>query len=62
MSQEELTYLQLKRSYIGVVERGTRNTSLQNIDKIIHALNGSLSAYTGILFPFILIPTRLLAS
>ncbi|MGG4507534.1 helix-turn-helix domain-containing protein [Heyndrickxia sporothermodurans] len=46
MSQEELAMLaNLDRSYIGGVERGTRNISLQNIGKITHALNVSLSYF-----------------
>ncbi|MBP0726418.1 helix-turn-helix transcriptional regulator [Bacillus sp. RG28] len=46
MSQEVLAiHANLDRSYIGGVERGTRNISLQNIEKITNALNVSLSYF-----------------
>lgn len=46
MSQEALAmYANLDRSYIGGVERGTRNVSLQNIEKITRAFNVSLSYF-----------------
>jgi transcriptional regulator with XRE-family HTH domain len=39
-SQEELAHqCQLDRSYIGGVERGQRNVSLMNVQKIAKALN-----------------------
>jgi transcriptional regulator with XRE-family HTH domain len=46
MSQEYLAILaNLDRSYIGGVERGARNISLQNIEKITRALTVSLSYF-----------------
>lgn len=43
ISQENLAHLSgLDRSYIGGVERGERNISLINIQKIANALNISL--------------------
>lgn len=46
MSQEELGELaQLQSSYIGGVERGERNVSLETLEKIIKALNMSFSEF-----------------
>lgn len=46
MSQENLALRSnLDRSYIGGVERGERNISLQNIERITNALNVSLSYF-----------------
>lgn len=40
ISQEELAFLcGLHRTYISDIERGTRNVSLENIEKIARALN-----------------------
>jgi len=42
ISQEELAFLcGLHRTYISDIERGTRNVSLENIEKIARALNVS---------------------
>lgn len=42
MTQEELGELaQLQSSYIGGIERGERNISLETLDKIVHALKVS---------------------
>ncbi len=44
LSQEELAYLcDLHRTYIGSIERGERNVSLQNISTIAKALKCSPS-------------------
>ena len=44
MSQEDLADLSgLSRQYIGDVERGTRNISLVNIEKIANAFEITLS-------------------
>lgn len=46
MSQEELGELaSLQSSYIGGVERGERNVSLETLEKIINALNISYSEF-----------------
>lgn len=43
ISQEELAFQTgLHRTYISDVERGTRNVSLENIEKIAQALNISI--------------------
>lgn len=43
MSQEELAFESgLHRTYISDIERGTRNVSIRNIEKIAKALNVSL--------------------
>jgi transcriptional regulator with XRE-family HTH domain len=43
ISQEELTFeSRLHRTYISDIERGTRNVSIKNIEKIARALNVSL--------------------
>ena len=44
VSQEEFAYMcGLDRTYIGGIERGERNVSLLNIEKIAEALKISLS-------------------
>jgi transcriptional regulator with XRE-family HTH domain len=43
MSQEELSFeSELHRTYISDIERGTRNVSIKNIEKIAKALNVTL--------------------
>lgn len=45
VSQEELAFISnLHRTYISDIERGTRNISLDNINKIAVALNISLKS------------------
>jgi len=47
MSQEALALeADLDRSYVGQVERGTRNISLENIEKLAEALGVSVSELT----------------
>lgn len=44
ISQEQLAYLcGLHRTYISDIELGKRNVSLENIDKIAHALGVKIS-------------------
>ncbi|WP_373520035.1 helix-turn-helix domain-containing protein [Aquiflexum sp.] len=44
LSQEELAYQAgLHRTYIGMIERGEKNISLENISKISSALKFSIS-------------------
>lgn len=46
MSQKDLSYsADLDRSYIASVERGARNISIVNIEKIAIALNISLKSF-----------------
>lgn len=43
ISQEELAFkCGLHRTYISDIERGTRNVSLKNIEKIARALNSKI--------------------
>ncbi len=45
ISQEDLAALsELHRTYIGAIERGERNVSLNNIDKISQALGVPIAA------------------
>lgn len=45
ISQEELSFrAKLHRTYISDIERGTRNPSLENIEKLAQALEIALSA------------------
>lgn len=45
ISQEELTSrAQLHRTYVGDIERGARNLSLENIEKIARALGLRMSS------------------
>jgi len=47
LSQEQLAFAaDLDRSYVGGVERGERNVSLQNIKKLARALGASVSELT----------------
>lgn len=44
LSQEKLAELaQLHRTYIGMIERGEKNITLENIEKIAKALNITLA-------------------
>jgi transcriptional regulator with XRE-family HTH domain len=44
LSQEELAHeAGMDRSYVGAVERGTRNVSLVNLDRLSRALGMTLS-------------------
>jgi len=46
LSQEELAEIAgLHRTYVADIERGTRNVSLKNLVKLIHALDISLSEF-----------------
>ncbi|ASA26612.1 hypothetical protein B9T62_35815 [Paenibacillus donghaensis] len=46
MSQEVLAArCQLDRTYIGGIERGERNVSLINVERITHALNVSIAYF-----------------
>lgn len=46
ISQEDLAHrCQLHRTYIGDIERGERNVSLQNIEKILEALEIRISVF-----------------
>lgn len=43
LSQEELSFkANLHRTYIGMIERGEKNITLVNIEKIANALNVSI--------------------
>jgi len=45
LSQEELaTQADLHRTYIGMIERGEKNITLLNIEKLAHALGCPISA------------------
>lgn len=45
ISQEELgTKAKLHRTYIGMIERGEKNITLENIEKISKALDSSIPA------------------
>lgn len=46
ISQEELGRLaKLHRTYIGMIERGEKNITLENIEKIAHALETPVSKF-----------------
>lgn len=46
LSQKDLSYrADLDRSYIASVEKGHRNISIMNIEKICNALNISISSF-----------------
>lgn len=46
LSQEELAFRAgLHRTYIGMIERGEKNITLENISKVIQALNLSISEF-----------------
>lgn len=48
MTQEQLAeQCGLDRTYISGIERGTRNVSLRNIERIAKALNESISSLTA---------------
>jgi transcriptional regulator with XRE-family HTH domain len=49
LSQEELAFKSgLHRTYISDIERGSRNVSLKNIEKIANALNLPISKLTNL--------------
>ncbi|MEZ4211236.1 MAG: helix-turn-helix transcriptional regulator [Candidatus Paceibacterota bacterium] len=49
LSQEELaTRAGVHRTYIGMIERAEKNITLANIEKIIKALNFSISEITDL--------------
>lgn len=44
LSQEQLSFrANLHRTYIGMIERGEKNITLRNIDKIANALNVNIN-------------------
>lgn len=48
LSQEELAErAKLHRTYIGMIERGEKNLTLTNIEKLAVSLNCSISELTG---------------
>jgi len=48
LSQEELAFkATLHRTYIGMIERGEKNITLQNIKKLATALNCTISELTS---------------
>lgn len=54
ISQEELAHLSdLNRSYVGDVERGLRNISLANMDRIAKALRLDLSEVVKLMETFL---------
>lgn len=63
LSQEALAEkADLDRTYIGGIERGERNPSLKNVERIAHALGVTISELTNFSLPFSKRPRRATSS